>query len=119
MMMSLLARLLGRSATTSGWIEARELAAVLATGPVPLVVDVRGADEFVGPLGHIAGAVNVPLPELGGRLAELTARGGPMVMVCKTDRRSSAAAEQLRGAGASDVMVLRGGMEQWRALGLS
>ena len=45
--------------------------------------------------------------------------GKPLVTVCKTDRRSAAAAEQLRAAGAADVTVLRGGMERWRALGLS
>ena len=118
--MSLLSRLLRRPVATSpGWIEAEALSRQLATGPAPVVVDVRGADEFTGPLGHIAGARNVPLPELSARLSELTGHGGPLVLVCKTDRRSSAAAEQLRAAGAGDVAVLRGGMERWRALGLS
>jgi len=41
------------------------------------------------------------------------------VRVCKPARRSAAAAEHLRAAGAADVTVLRGGMERWRALGLS
>ncbi|MBV8589215.1 MAG: rhodanese-like domain-containing protein, partial [Acetobacteraceae bacterium] len=42
----------------------------------------------------------------------------PVVVVCKTDRRSSLAAQQLQEAGMSNVSVLRGGMEQWRELGL-
>jgi rhodanese-related sulfurtransferase len=42
----------------------------------------------------------------------------PVVVVCKTDRRSSIAADQLRKAGVADVSVLRGGMESWRELGL-
>lgn len=118
--MSLISRLLRRNAAASdGWIDAEALSAQLTNGPAPLVVDVRGPDEFTGPLGHIDGAVNVPLPELGSRLAELSAHDGPMVMVCKTDRRSSAAAEQLRAAGAAEVTVLRGGMERWRVLGLA
>jgi rhodanese-related sulfurtransferase len=83
------------------------------------VIDVRGADEFTGPLGHIDGARNVPLPELSAHLPELIGHDRPLVLVCKTDRRSSAAAEQLRTAGAADVAVLRGGMERWHALGLS
>lgn len=117
--MHLLSRLFGRSATADpGWIEAEALSARLATGDAPLVIDVRGADEFTGPLGHIDGAMNVPLPELGGHLPELVRQHGGLVMVCKTDRRSSAAAEQLRAAGATDVAVLRGGMERWRAIGL-
>lgn len=118
--MSLFSRLLRRSTTAdSGWVEAEALAAQLATGPAPLVIDVRGADEFAGPLGHIKGARNVPLPDLGACLPELIRQDRPLVLVCKTDRRSSAAAEQLRSAGAADVAVLRGGMERWRALGLS
>ena len=32
------------------------------------VIDVRGPDEFAGPLGHIANARNLPLPELPRRL---------------------------------------------------
>jgi rhodanese-related sulfurtransferase len=42
----------------------------------------------------------------------------PMVLVCKTERRSSIAARQLVQAGASEVSVLRSGMEEWRGLGL-
>ncbi len=117
--MHLFSRLLRRSgAERSGWIEAEALSAQLTTGPVPLVIDVRGADEFCGPLGHIEGAMNAPLPALGAALPGLVKHDGALVVVCKTDRRSSVAAEQLRAAGADNVAVLRGGMEQWRALGL-
>jgi rhodanese-related sulfurtransferase len=117
--MRLISRLLRRSGTaTVSWIEPEELSNRVATGRVPLVIDVRGPDEFTGPLGHIAGALNVPLPELAVRLPELSMQDRPLVLVCKTDRRSSAAAQQLRAAGSRDVTVLRGGMERWRALGL-
>ena len=83
------------------------------------ILDVRGPDEFSGPLGHITGATNVPMNELPALLPELVRKGRPVVVVCKTDRRSSIAAHQLREAGVPSVSVLRGGMEQWRALGLS
>ena len=52
------------------WIEADELASLLKEGPGIALVDVRGADEFTGPLGHIADAANLPvgeLPEATGR----------------------------------------------------
>lgn len=117
--MRLWSRVLRRpTAVGAGWVEAETLSAQLAADPAPLVVDVRGPDEFAGPLGHITGAMNVPLPDLPARLPELTGCDRPLVVVCKTDRRSAAAAEQLRAAGAPDVAVLRGGMERWRALGL-
>lgn len=117
--MSLLSRFVHRIGTGSpGWIEAEALSTQLTAGPVPLVIDVRGTDEFNGSLGHIEGAVNVPLPEVGARLPEFVRQDRPLVVVCKTDRRSSVAAEQLRAAGSRNVTVLRGGMERWRALGM-
>ncbi|HWD59097.1 MAG TPA: rhodanese-like domain-containing protein [Stellaceae bacterium] len=94
------------------WLDVAGLRAQLAGSAAPLVVDVRGADEFVGPFGHIDGALNIPLPELDRRLAEIVGAGRPVVFVCLTDKRSSTAA--LAAAGAGDVAVLRGGMVAWR-----
>jgi len=37
----------------------------------PLVLDVRSPEEFIGELGHIGGALLLPLPALEGRLSEL------------------------------------------------
>lgn len=39
---------------------------------IPLILDVRSREEFSGELGHLEGAVLLPLPELGSRLDELT-----------------------------------------------
>jgi len=78
------------------------------------VIDVRGPEEFTGPLGHIVNARNIPVGELESRLPELTGLGrGPLVLVCRTDKRSAAAAQTLRAAGLTQVAVLRRGMEQW------
>jgi rhodanese-related sulfurtransferase len=112
----LLSKLLGRSAQDGvTWIEASELLTLLETAP-PLIVDVRRPDEFTGPLGHITSAQNVPLDELAGRAADLLREERPLVLVCHTDRRSSAAADHLRRAGGRDVSVLRGGMVAWRLM---
>src|SRR6516164_8828309 len=43
------------------WIEADELASRLKESRGIALVDVRGADEFTGPLGHIADAANLPV----------------------------------------------------------
>jgi rhodanese-related sulfurtransferase len=101
------------------WISTPELASRLADRAPPVVIDVRGADEFVGPLGHIAGAINIAIEDLAGRLPELERfRGRPLALVCKTDKRSANAAKLLRAAGLADVAVLRGGMEHWGHVGL-
>ncbi len=113
--MSILSKLFGlKDSAADGWIEVPELAALLASAAPRLVIDVRGPDEFSGPLGHIEGAINIPLADLPNQIPDLSARADPVVMVCHTDRRSSAAAAQLRAAGTAGVTVLRGGMVAWR-----
>ena len=101
------------------WIEAEELKRRLDSGEAVTVVDVRGPDEFTGSFGHIASARNIPVAELGGRLAELAGlERAPVVLVCRTDKRSAAAARTLGAAGFTRVTVLRRGMEQWSETGL-
>ena len=112
----LLARL--RDGNSVRWIEVGELAPRLDRREAVAVIDVRGPDEFAGPLSHIADARNVPLPELARRIAELGPLTMPIVLVCKTDKRSARAAAMLDAAGFRDVLVLRGGMMRWNAAGM-
>jgi rhodanese-related sulfurtransferase len=116
--MNLLSRWFRRVPTAPSWIEPAALAKRLERDAALLILDVRGPDEFTGPLGHMREATNIPLNELPAHLLDLVRENRPVVVVCKTDRRSSMAAQQLQEAGMSDVSVLRGGMEQWRVLGL-
>jgi uncharacterized membrane protein YdjX (TVP38/TMEM64 family) len=44
----------------------------LQNGEQVALIDVRSAEEFRGPLGHIAGAINIPVAELSGRIRDLT-----------------------------------------------
>jgi len=84
-----------------------------------LVLDVRGAAEFSGELGHIAGANNIAVEDLLHRVPELEAqRARSIVLVCRTDKRSAQAAQLLRQAGFEHLAVLRGGMTEWNKAGL-
>ena len=116
-MLAFLTRLFRKPPDEPEWLDGATLRRRLAEGAAPLVVDVRGPDEFDGPLGHIAGARNIPLPELGGHTGEIAAAGRPVVCVCLTDKRSAAGAAQLAAAGVREVTVLRGGMKAWREAG--
>jgi 3-mercaptopyruvate sulfurtransferase SseA len=70
--------------------------------------------EFTGELGHIPGAVNIPLGGLSARtVADNLMEAGHLVLVCKTHMRSAKAADLLVAAGFRDVAVLRGGMVDW------
>ncbi len=101
------------------WIETMELQQRLATGMPLVFVDVRQPEEYAGPPGHLPGAVNMPLGELAQPTSDLTARKQPIVVVCKTDRRSARAATEMLAAGLRDVTVLRGGTDGWHRQGLA
>jgi uncharacterized membrane protein YdjX (TVP38/TMEM64 family)/rhodanese-related sulfurtransferase len=101
------------------WIEADELQRRLSAGEQVTVVDVREPDEFTAPPGHLPGAINIPLAELAGRTPDMARRKQPIVVVCKTDRRSARAAADLSAAGLPDVTVLRGGTDGWHQRGLA
>lgn len=95
-----------------------ELKQRLDTGEDILVLDVRSSNDFVGEQGHIAKATNIPLEELPNRLPELgDNEERPIILVCRTDRRSSQAAKLLSQQGFADVQVARGGMTDWNLNG--
>jgi rhodanese-related sulfurtransferase len=61
------------------------------------IVDVRQPEEFIG--GHVAGSINIPLPEIGIRLDEIRQMPQPLVLCCASGARSNRATEYLRGQG--------------------
>lgn len=104
------------AATTLHSIDAEALNARLAAAQNMLVLDVRNAEEFAGPLGHIAGAINIPLAELDHRRHELEPhRARTIAVVCLTDKRSTQAIHQLSAAGFTHLLLLSGGMKAWTA----
>jgi len=80
-----------------------------------VVVDVREPAEFAA--GHLANSRNIPLAEVGNRVAELPA-GKPLVVLCASGSRSARAAAVLRKAGRADVFCLDGGLSGWQQAGL-
>jgi sulfur dioxygenase len=82
--------------------------------PEVQILDVREPGEFTGPLGHIAGAILIPLGELAGRAGELS-RDRPIVAVCRAGSRSAQAISILQQNGFTDLANLTGGMLRWRA----
>jgi rhodanese-related sulfurtransferase/DNA-binding HxlR family transcriptional regulator len=80
------------------------------------ILDVRPQDEFE--LGHIPGALNVPLAELERRLAELHA-DQEIVAYCRGPYcvLSFEAVATLRARG-FDARRLEGGYPEWKAAGL-
>jgi rhodanese-related sulfurtransferase len=76
--------------------------------PVDFVVDVRSRLEFW--MGHLPGAVCIPVDELlGGLEGQGASPGSRILLYCSTGKRSASAADQLRAAGFKHV-VDGGGM---------
>jgi uncharacterized membrane protein YdjX (TVP38/TMEM64 family) len=63
------------------YADAASLKRRLESGENVALVDVRTAEEFRGPLGRIAGATNVPIGEMSGKLSELSGIKGPIVTI--------------------------------------
>jgi len=82
------------------------------------LVDVRGAEEFDGPDGHLTGSLLIPLPELQERLAEIPLER-PVVLLCHSGCRSALATQLLLKAGRDKVANLRGGLRAWEVEGLA
>jgi glyoxylase-like metal-dependent hydrolase (beta-lactamase superfamily II)/rhodanese-related sulfurtransferase len=76
------------------------------------IVDVREKDEFIGPLGHIAGAELVPLATVE-KAAQKWDPQHPLVVVCRSGGRSAKAALALEAKGFKRVASMRGGMMLW------
>jgi sulfur-carrier protein adenylyltransferase/sulfurtransferase len=78
------------------------------------VVDVRGANELTGELGHIPGAQHLPLDHLiaFGPPSHWDA-DTPLLLVCRSGARSARAAMQLATAGFTGLHNLAGGMIAW------
>jgi len=101
-------------------VDVETLKAKLDAQDCPVLLDVRSTDEFIGEQGHIAEARNIPLEQLKERLTELGDDPEvPILVICRTDRRSNQAARQLAGNGFSQIRVVQGGMTAWLDKGWS
>jgi rhodanese-related sulfurtransferase len=87
-----------------------ELAAQLAAGQSPVLLDVREPWEWS--ICRLPGAVLIPLRELPARLAELDS-SAETVVVCHHGVRSYHAARYLETAGFGNVVNLAGGVAAW------
>jgi rhodanese-related sulfurtransferase len=92
-----------------------DLALALAAVEPPVLLDVRTATEFAS--GHLAGAINVPVTLLSGRISSLgIPEGRAVVAICLSAHRSPPAVRLLRRAGV-DALQFAGGMLAWRHAG--
>ena len=107
--------LLGCGPKDDQFIDVKTAAAKQAAGE--LLLDVREADDYKEL--HIPNSTNIPFGRMKLRLAELEPYKGKTIMVIDhTEQRSPRAWELLQKSGFSPVLVVRGGLIEWKAAGL-
>ena len=79
-----------------------------------IVIDVRPAQAFNGPQGHIAGALNAPFETIERQLPELLPYTNQTVLVYgDTSTDGAVAAKLLTVAGFRNVVHIGGGLQAW------
>lgn len=96
-------------------IHASELRQLIQEDPLTRILDVRTGAEFESV--HIPGSYNVPLDMLAEHVAEFAALDHPVVLVCQSGGRATAAHDHLHTAGKTNLRILEGGMGGWLSTG--
>ena len=92
----------GASAIAAGVVDGETARKLVAAGVK--VVDVRTPAEFQ--TGHVPTALNVPFDEMAQRHSELGPPTTPVLVYCKTGRRSAIAIVTLREKGFTQIYDL-------------
>lgn len=80
------------------------------------IIDVRRPEEFIGELGHIAGAKLVTLETDLQHFLPTLPKDGAYVFVCRSGARSAAATQLAIDQGLAQSFNMSGGMLAWNAL---
>jgi rhodanese-related sulfurtransferase len=87
----------------SGAVDAATARRLVAAGVT--VVDVRTPEEFAS--GHVPGAVNIPHDQMAARHGEIGPPATPVLLYCRSGRRSGIAAGTLAEQGFTAVWDMR------------
>ena len=81
-----------------------------------MLVDIRETREHK--TGVAAGAVLLPMSELGEKIGQLPHNSDqPVLLICNTQNRSKATLLKLKQQGYTNIRYVDGGMSQWAAKG--
>jgi len=93
-----------------GDVTVQEARRLMEDKPGLVILDVRTASEYEE--GHIEGAVNIPVQELGVRFDELSIEG-ELLVYCRTGNRSAQAVDILLDLGFTKIYHMDEGITGW------
>ena len=83
-----------------------------------VVIDFRPVEDFFGGLGHIAGAISLPVSMIDQRLAEVVPyRSQTIIVYSDVPEDAIRGARILTAAGFRNIVVINGGIRRWMELG--
>lgn len=105
----------GQETQTYGVVTPKEVYEMSISDTNLILLDVRTLEEFNGELGHVEGAILIPVQELDDRVEELAPyRTKTIIAICRSGNRSGRAAALLTEKGYT-VRNMVGGMLRWNA----
>jgi rhodanese-related sulfurtransferase len=120
LLLTLSCKTVGVSRTEHGYAEVATQIAneMILDSRQVVILDVRSADAYRGPHGHIAGALSTPFNTIERQLPELLPYQGQTVLVYgETSTDGAVAAKLLTMAGFRNVVHIAGGIQEWIANG--
>jgi rhodanese-related sulfurtransferase len=78
-----------------------------------VLLDIRSYKEYEQ--GHIAGAVHVPLADIGDKIKKLK-KDKEIVVYCRSGNQSIWAIKRLMGMGYKNLYNLKGGYSAWKRI---
>lgn len=109
-------QLLASDALEAQEISVDEAAEGIVEGKFDIILDVRQPEEYEKM--HILGALLIPLNALEEKArSKLSDLNIPILTYCRSGRRSTEAAEILRGMGYTNVVSIKGGITAWKEKG--
>ena len=84
----------------------------LSNSDSALLIDLRDSESFSA--GHITASKNIPLNEISRRSNEIISSEKSIVLVCEMGSSSPNAGEILKKEGHNNILILKGGINQWK-----
>ena len=76
------------------------------------LIDLRESEAFQS--GHITNSINIPFNNLVNRTNEINQKDKSIILICEMGSVSPNAGETLKKEGFINVLILKGGINEWK-----